>query len=53
VKTAANHETFAGGVLSVTNGTTSVANLHFTGPYTSASFALHTDHHGGTLISFV
>jgi len=53
LKTAANHVKFAGGVLSVTNGTTSVASLHLSGPYTTANFALHTDHHGGTLILFV
>jgi len=42
----------SGGVLDVMNGTT-VAKLHFAGFYSTASFSLSSDGHGGTLIGFV
>ena len=53
LKTPATSETFAGGVLTVKDGSTVVANLHFAGSYTSSSFALASNGHGGTFIHFV
>jgi hypothetical protein len=42
---------FSNGVLTVKDGTQTVASLHFAGSYTMASFTLNTDGHGGTVIS--
>jgi hypothetical protein len=53
IKTPATSEKFAAGVLTVKNGSAVIANLHFSGSYTSSSFALSSDAHGGTLIHFV
>jgi fibronectin-binding autotransporter adhesin len=43
---------YSGGVLSVQNGSATVASLHFAGSYTQANFVLGTDGHGGTNITF-
>jgi hypothetical protein len=53
LKTAANGLSYADGVLTVTENQTVVANLNFTGAYSTASFTLTTDGHNGSLISFV
>ncbi len=53
VDTIVNHESFAGGVLTLSDGSTPVARLNFNGPYSTSSFSLSTDHTGGTLIHFV
>ena len=53
VRTAATSESFSGGVLTVLDGSTTVANLHFNGSYSTSSFSLASDLHGGTLIKFV
>jgi hypothetical protein len=54
--TAANGFTYApgtsGGVLTLTEGTGTVATLNFAGNYTSSSFSLASDGHSGTLITF-
>jgi hypothetical protein len=52
LNTAETGYNFAGGVLTVTDGSTTVANLHFGGSYTNADFAFGSDGHGGTLITF-
>ena len=41
---------FAGGTLTVKNGSTIVASLKLTGTYTNASFSLNPDGHGGSAI---
>jgi hypothetical protein len=51
--TIANRASFAGGVLTLSDGSTPVAHLNFNGPYSTSSFSLSTDHTGGTLIHFV
>jgi hypothetical protein len=51
--TLANHESFAGGVLTLSEGATQVGRLHFNGAYSTSSFSLSTDHNGGTLVHFV
>ncbi|MDR3660502.1 MAG: Hint domain-containing protein [Mycobacterium sp.] len=43
-----DQETAAGGVLSVTNGTTTIADLTFVGNYGTASFTTQSDGNGGT-----
>ena len=43
---------FAHGTLSVTGRSGSVTQLHFAGSYSTASFVLGSDHHGGTDIGF-
>ena len=48
-----NHKSFAGGVLTLSDGSTPVAHLNFNGAYSPSSFSLSTDHNGGTLIHFV
>ncbi len=53
LKTAANGFTFAGNTLTLTESGTTVASLNLTGSYTSSSFTLASDNHGGTLIKFV
>jgi fibronectin-binding autotransporter adhesin len=52
VNTAETSFTYSGGVLTVLNGSSIVANLNFGGSYTAASFTLGTDGHSGTAISF-
>ncbi len=42
---------FAGGTLTVKNGSTIVASLKLAGTYTTASFALNSDGHGGSAIT--
>ena len=44
---------FANSVLTVKNGATTVASLHFAGNYSSSNFQLGSDGHNGTLISHV
>jgi len=51
--THANGFTFSGGVLTVKEGANIVATLNVTGAYTAADFALSSDGHGGTFITFV
>jgi hypothetical protein len=46
-------ERFANGVLTVFDGSTAVAHLNFNGSYTTSSFSLTSDAHGGTLIHHV
>ena len=41
---------FSAGVLTVMNGGSQVAALHMSGAYTSASFTLAVDNHGGSMI---
>jgi hypothetical protein len=57
VNTVSNGATYTqgthGGVLTLTEGTSTVATLNFVGTYTSSSFTLTTDNHGGTFITFV
>lgn len=53
LNTAATSLHFSGGVLSVDNGSVGVAHLHFSGSYTNSNFALSSDGHGGSMISFV
>ena len=43
---------FAHNVLTVTDDGNVVASLHFEGSYTKSDFALASDNHGGTLITF-
>jgi hypothetical protein len=50
--TAANTLTYANGILTVSEGSVAVAHLHIGGTYTTASFALGSDGHGGTAITF-
>ena len=52
VNTAETSYNYAGGILTVDNGTTTVASLHFNGSYTTADFTLGSDGHGGTQITF-
>ncbi len=52
LKTATTTFTYAGGTLTLENGTKTVATLSFTGSYTQSDFATATDTHGGTLITF-
>jgi hypothetical protein len=53
VKTVASSRSFANGVLTVENGSTVEASLHFSGSYVTADFALSSDGHSGTFIKFV
>jgi hypothetical protein len=50
--TKATGFTFAGGTLTLEDGSKTVASLGFTGSYTQNDFAISTDNHSGTLISF-
>ena len=52
VKTAATTATFAGGTLTVSNGSTVVSTLKFSGTYTNTNFVLSSDGQGGTNIGF-
>jgi hypothetical protein len=42
---------FSAGVLTVTNGATTVARLHFDGSYNTASFAIAGDGHGNSFVT--
>lgn len=53
LKTAETGFSYNNGTLTVVNGSATVASLHFTGSYTTASFALTSDGHNGTFITFV
>jgi hypothetical protein len=53
LSTPATTLAFAGGKLTVDNGTTVVATLAFSGVYSNSTFALSSDGHGGSLITFV
>jgi hypothetical protein len=52
VKVAATSASFSGGVLTVRGASGVDARLHFASNYSSANFALASDHHGGTNILF-
>jgi hypothetical protein len=52
LSTSATGFGYAGGVLSVMNGGSTVATLHFNGSYTMSSFTVGSDGHGGTQIGF-
>jgi hypothetical protein len=52
VRSAADGLSFAGGQLTVTNQGVMVADLAFSGNYTTADFALSPDDHGGIDITF-
>ena len=45
-------ESFASGVLTVFDGSTAIAHLKFNGAYSTSSFSLTSDAHGGTLIHY-
>jgi hypothetical protein len=53
VSTAATSASFLSGVLTVSDGSTAIAHLNFNGSYSTSSFSLASDLHGGTLIKFV
>ena len=44
---------FSDGVLTIVDGDTTVASLHFVGDYSTGSFALNSDGHGGQFLTFV
>ena len=50
--TAATTLSYHAGVLTVDNGSSMVASLHFNGNYTTASFSLTADGHGNSIITF-
>jgi hypothetical protein len=52
LNTAATQLSYAGGVLTVLNGTTTVATLTFSGTYNNNNFVLGSDSNGGSLISW-
>jgi hypothetical protein len=52
LKTPETSYKFTSGTLILTSGTKTEASLKFTGSYTSASFSVTSDGHGGTLIKF-
>ncbi len=51
IKTLETSYDFANGVLTVMNGSKTVASLHFAGTYATTDFTLASDGHGGTVIS--
>jgi hypothetical protein len=53
VNTAATSLTYSNQVLTVDNGATAVAKLTFVGSYKQSDFAIGSDGHGGTNITFV
>jgi hypothetical protein len=53
VGTLADNKSFVGGVLTLSEGATPVAHLHFNGAYSTSNFSLSSDHAGGTLVHFV
>ena len=44
---------YAGGVLTIMDGSTTVASLHFHGNYSTSDFSLGTDGHGGLYLTFI
>jgi hypothetical protein len=50
--TSANTLTYVNGTLTVSEGSTAVAHLHIGGNYTTSNFALASDGHGGTAITY-
>jgi fibronectin-binding autotransporter adhesin len=52
VNTAETNFTYSGSILTVLNGSTTVASLHFGGSYTQSSFTVGSDGHSGTAITF-
>jgi hypothetical protein len=52
VNTQETSYSFGNGVLTVENGSATVASLRFSGSYTTGSFTLMGDGHGGTVITF-
>ncbi len=53
INSTATTLSYASGVLTVDNGSTVVAKLHFTGNYTNSDFSIGSDSHGGSVIKFV
>jgi hypothetical protein len=53
LSTPATSASFSSGVLTVLDGSTAVAHLNFNGSYSTSSFSLTSDAHGGTLIHHV
>jgi len=53
LNTASTTFTFASGTLTIENGSATVAKLDFAGAYTKSDFAISSDAHGGTLLTFV
>jgi hypothetical protein len=53
LSTPATSASFSSGVLTVLDGSTAVVHLNFNGSYSTSSFSLVSDLHGGTLIKFV
>jgi hypothetical protein len=57
VSTIANGESYSGtssgGVLTLTDNGTAIAGLNMIGSFTTSSFSLGSDGHGGTLVHFV
>ncbi len=53
LNTTATTLTYAGGGLTIDNGTKKVAKLEIKGKYTTANFKLTSDNHGGSLITYV
>lgn len=53
VKAPATSLSYSGGVLTVANGGAAVAHLDFIGNYNTSNFALSSDGHGGSLVTFV
>jgi hypothetical protein len=49
--TGATKLSYAGGTLTVTNGSTTVASLSFQGSYVTKDFAINPDGHGGSVIT--
>jgi hypothetical protein len=44
---------YSGGVLTIMDGSATVASLHFQGNYTTSDFSLGADGHGGLYLTFV
>jgi hypothetical protein len=53
LKTKETSFTFSNNILTVKDGTKTEATLHFAGTYTQSDFALASDGHSGTVITFV
>jgi hypothetical protein len=53
IGTLADNKSFAGGVLTLSEGATPVAHLDFNGAYSTSSFSLTSDHAGGMLVHVV
>jgi len=52
LKHVVTKDSFSAGTLTLTDGSTVVAALHFSGTYTAADFSIKSDGHGGTSIGF-